>query len=308
MEIDINFIPESREYLKKFVLSNYKDFHLDMNEYRPIKGYGEFPNSSHIVQCMREITHIIGEVFGDLSIPEKFSTSEDLISQAKNFIDHLKSFESYFTEAVEELTSKSRPIPVPIPTIDGNRKRTIEVFEKFVKLAETESNQREGILTKIYSPTDIEKIENVLKRFHSVANQLKNRRKEDGISRETIIIKDEYDVQDLLHGLLKIHFDDIRAEEWNPSYAGSSKRSDFLLKKEKIVIEVKKTRVGLKDKQIGEQLIIDKANYRKHSDCKTLICFVYDPELLIKNPIGIKNDLKEVTTEFSTLVYILPNE
>ncbi|MGH1385271.1 hypothetical protein [Kordia sp.] len=308
MEIDINFIPKSRKYLEKFVHSNYRDFLLDMNEYRPSNGYGEFPNSSYIVQCMREITHIIGGDFSDLSIPEKFSTSEDLILQVKNFIDHLKSFENYFVESVNELTSKSKEIPIPILTINGNRKRTIEVFEKFINLAEIESDQREGILTKIHNPTDIEKVENILKRFHSVVNQLKNRRKEEGIPRNTIKIKDEYDVQDLLHGLLKIHFDDIRAEEWNPSYAGSSKRSDFLLKKEKIVIEVKKTRTNLKDKQIGEQLIIDKANYSKHSDCKVLICFVYDPELLIKNPIGIKNDLKEVSDDFTTLVYILPNE
>ncbi|MBF8151593.1 hypothetical protein ITJ86_16955 [Winogradskyella sp. F6397] len=257
---------------------------------------------------MREITHIIGDVFGDLSIPEKFSSSEDLITQAKTFIDHLKSFESYFIESVEKLNSASKSIPVPIPTIDGNRKRTIEVFEKFVNLAETESNLREEVLTKIYNPTELEKIENLLKKFHSVANQLKSRRKEDGKPRETILIKDEYDVQDLIHGLLKIHFDDIRAEEWKPSYAGSSKRSDFLLKNEQIVIEIKKTRINLKDKQIGEQLIIDKANYRKHSDCKTLICFVYDPELRIKNPIGIINDLKVVSTDFTTLVYILPNE
>ncbi len=268
MEINIDFIPKSREYLKKFVDSNYGGFKSDMNEYRPSNGYGEFPNSSYIIQCMREITLTIGDVFRDLSIPEKFSTSEDLITQAKIFIDHLRSFESYFKESMEELTSEL--VPDPIGEINKNRKRTIEVFEKFVKLAEAESNQREGIITKIQNPTDIEKIENILKRFHFVANQLRNRRKEGGMSRETIIINDEYDVQDLLHGLLKIHFDDIRAEEWNPSYAGSSSRSDFLLKEEKIIVEVKKTRIGLKDKEIGEQLTIDKANYKKHPDCRVL--------------------------------------
>lgn len=307
MEIDINFIPKSRDYLQKFVLANYNDFHSDMNGYRPSQGYGEFPNSTYIVQCMREITHIVEEVFGDLSIPEKFSTSENLIFQAKNFITHLKSFESYFTEAIEELETKSKPIPTPITAIDENRRRTIDVFEKFVQLAETESDEREGILTKIHNPVDTEKIENLLNRFHSIAIQLTNRRNDGGNPRPTIRIKDEYDVQDLLHGLLKIYFDDIRAEEWNPSYAGSSKRSDFLLKNEKIVIEVKKTRSNLKDKEIGEQLIIDKANYRKHSDCKILICFVYDPDSFIKNPIGIENDLKEVSTDFTTLVYIKPN-
>jgi hypothetical protein len=308
MDIDINFIPKSREYLKKFVDSNYREFHSDMNEYRPSQGYGDFPNSSKIVQCMREITHIVGDEFGDLSIPEKFSTSEDLISSAEKFIDHLKSFESYIIQSTEILASELKQIPTPISIIDANRRKTIIVFEKFISLAKTESNKLENILTKIDYPTEIEKIENLLRRFHLVANQILHRRKEEQTPRPTISINDEYDVQDLLHGLLKIYFDDIRAEEWNPSYAGSSKRSDFLLKNEKIVIEVKKTRKNLKDKHIGEQLIIDKANYKTHSDCKTLICFVYDPNFLIKNRTGIINDLKEVTPEFTTLVYIFPKE
>jgi REase_DpnII-MboI len=52
-------------------------------------------------------------------------------------------------------------------------------------------------------------------------------------------MKDEYDVQDSLHALLKLHFDDVRREEWTPSYAGSQSRMDFLLKREKIVVETK---------------------------------------------------------------------
>lgn len=131
---------------------------------------------------------------------------------------------------------------------------------------------------------------NIFDKFHIICRQLKKRHD----SRETLIIKDEYDVQDLLHSLLLLYFDDVRAEEWNPSYAGSSSRQDFLLKKEKIVIEVKKTRSGLKDKQIGEQLLIDINRYKVHPDCKTLICFVYDPEEEILNPKGIEEDLTNV--------------
>lgn len=77
---------------------------------------------------------------------------------------------------------------------------------------------------------------NIFSRFHRVARQLRSRHN----GRSTLEIEDEYDVQDLLHALLQLHFDDIRAEEWTPSYAGKSARVDFLLKKEKIVIEVKK--------------------------------------------------------------------
>ncbi len=82
-------------------------------------------------------------------------------------------------------------------------------------------------------------------------------RYENRENRETLKIEDEYDVQDLLHALLLLYFDDVRTEEWTPSYAGKSSRMDFLLKNERVVIEVKKTRLGLADKELGDQLIID---------------------------------------------------
>ncbi len=130
-------------------------------------------------------------------------------------------------------------------------------------------------------------IEHICNRFHLVARQLRSRYND----RETLNIEDEYDVQDLFHALLTLEFDDIRPEEWTPSYAGSGSRVDFLLKQEQIVVEAKKTRKGLGAKQIGEQLIIDIQRYQSHPDCRTLICFVYDPEGRIANPRGIENDL-----------------
>ena len=123
--------------------------------------------------------------------------------------------------------------------------------------------------------------------------------------RETIDVQDEYDVQDLLYSILQLFFDDVRKEEWTPSYAGNSSRMDFLLKNEKIVIEVKKTRNSMKDKDLSEQLIIDIEKYKIHPDCNQLICFVYDPEGRIVNPIGIVNDLEENNKDF-VKVYINP--
>jgi len=96
-------------------------------------------------------------------------------------------------------------------------------------------------------------LERIFNCFHQVVRQLRNRYD----SRETIDVKDEYDVQDLTHALLKIYFGDIRPEEWTPSYAGSSSRMDFLLKDEHLVIEVKKTRDIMRDKQVEEQFIVD---------------------------------------------------
>lgn len=147
---------------------------------------------------------------------------------------------------------------------------------------------------------NIQLIINLFNRFHLICKQLRERYN----SRETLDVCDEYDVQDLIHSLLCIYFDDIRAEEWTPSYAGSCSRQDFLLKKENIVIEIKKTRKGLQDKQVGEQLIVDIERYRSHPDCKILLCFIYDPDERISNPRGLENDLTKVTDGLNVITVV----
>ena len=139
-------------------------------------------------------------------------------------------------------------------------------------------------------------------RFHLVAKQLRSRRE----NRPTLDVGDEYDVQDLFHALLRIPFDDVRPEEWTPSYAGGASRVDFLLPEIESVVEIKKTRPNLSSKELGEQLIIDIAKYRKHPSCRTLFCFVYDPDGRISNPRGIESDLNSTQDELTVRVLIAP--
>lgn len=166
---------------------------------------------------------------------------------------------------------------------------------------EDESPPAMQTLPKV-EPDDFALVERICTRFHLVAKQLGTRHAQ----RETLHIKDEYDTQYLLHALLHVHFDDIRAEEWTPSYAGSGSRVDFLLKNESIVIEVKKTRSTLKAKDIGAELIVDSQRYRSHPDCNKLFCFVYDPEGWISNPRGLENDLNKQEQGFEMKVIIVP--
>jgi hypothetical protein len=146
-------------------------------------------------------------------------------------------------------------------------------------------------------------IELICEKFHSVARQLRSRYND----RPPLDVQDEYDVQDLIHALLRLFFDDIRPEEWTPSYAGGCSRMDFLLKNEEIVIEIKKTRKGLDAGKLGEQLIVDIARYQAHPSCKTLICFVYDPEGRIANPRGVESDLSGYKEQLAVEVFIRPD-
>ncbi len=139
-------------------------------------------------------------------------------------------------------------------------------------------------------------------RFNAVARQLRARHD----NRPTLNVTDEYDVQDLLHGLLLVFFEDVRAEEWTPSYAGGAGRMDFLLKTEQLVIETKMARQGLNAKKLGDELLIDIGRYKAHGDCKQLVCFVYDPAGHVRNPAAIENDLTKTHDGLPVHVFIRP--
>ena len=57
--------------------------------------------------------------------------------------------------------------------------------------------------------------------------------------------------------------------------------------------------IRFKKKSLQQKiLIIDAQKYQTHPDCKTLICFVYEPEGRIANPRGIE---KYLSKEFNGL-------
>lgn len=169
-------------------------------------------------------------------------------------------------------------------------------------LRATKHDLVEGDLNSAPEQSPILLIEQICLRFHLVARQLRSRHG----GRPTLDTQDEYDVQDLMHSLLHIHFEDVRAEEYTPSYAGKSSRMDFLLKREAIVIELKMTRAGLGPKELSTQLIEDIERYKTHPSCQALVCFVYDPTGLIPNPRGIESDLKRDDSPFPVRVLIRP--
>ena len=138
-------------------------------------------------------------------------------------------------------------------------------------------------------PTSIEELLNIIVNGLPRAMYPLVRRRKDSVA---LSFKSEYDIQDLLHALLRPWIADIRAEEFTPSYAGSTTRMDFLLPAHSLVIETKLVRDRAHAKKIGDELIIDIAHYRVHPKCEKLWCVIYDPDKLIANAGGLKNDLE----------------
>jgi hypothetical protein len=137
-------------------------------------------------------------------------------------------------------------------------------------------------------------------RFRDVERQLKHRHDK----RATLEVKDEYDAQDLIRTLLRVFFDDIRAEEWTPSYAGSASRIDFVLPRFGLAVELKHARKSLSTKELGEQLIVDIHKYQQDERVRHLVCLVFDHEGLFDNPRGIESDLSKPQGRLAVTVRI----
>src|ERR1019366_3486285 len=141
-----------------------------------------------------------------------------------------------------------------------------------LRIEENRRNPGEKMEADIHSATA--RLVQLADSFHRAALRLRTRHG----GREPLLINDEYDVQDLFAALLETRFEDVRREEWGPSYAGGATRVDFFLKNESVLFETKMMRDGLSDRGVGEELIIDITHYKQRPECKALVCFVYDPE------------------------------
>jgi hypothetical protein len=143
-------------------------------------------------------------------------------------------------------------------------------------------------------------LERLARRLPQIADPLRHRRE----PKLPLTLDDEYDVQYLLHALLFAFFDDVSAEVVTPPYAGGSSRIDFVLGNEQIGVEVKKTRPGLNERELGDQLAIDIIRYLNYPECKTLVGIVYDPDRHIRNPKRVEKDLSKKINEMLVHVFI----
>lgn len=151
-------------------------------------------------------------------------------------------------------------------------------------------------------PAAVDVVVRICDRFHVAARRMRTRREQ----RQPLVMDDEYDVQYLLGAILDIHFDDIEREGPVPGHAGAGSRIDFVLRRERIAIEVKRTRPSLTAGKTGEALLVDIARYEQRDTVDTLIFFVYDPESLIDNSPGLVHDIESRPSRLKIRVLVRP--
>lgn len=175
-----------------------------------------------------------------------------------------------------------------------------------IKYYEENPEQFSTIMNRPHIESALARIQQAMRMFDTSAKILANRRK----GKDVLEIKDEYDVQDILHCILKPQFPDITPEEHTPQIGKGEKRIDLVIPSARIVIEIKALfDVGRTLKMVDE-LKVDIESYHSHSSCSTLIAFIYNPLLRMEDPNRIIADLSGTRTKgnhtFEVIVEIFP--
>jgi hypothetical protein len=269
---------KTRELIQKI-----QKFHDDLETHYYLWGQSLHPSLPEYplknVEELRKQTNNLARQLGALR-PYIDQLSPSTILRAAG-----QEWDAYDSAASNDVAvRKGASISAVLPQLQQilGRLEAMDLESEFSLLSATE---QQSVIAQA-NATSLSMAKFICAKFHVAAKQLEDRYE----NRPTLRIKDEYDVQDLLHVLLRVHFEDIR-----PSYAGTSSRVDFLLKSEQIVIEAKITRPGRGNKEIANELTIDVARYRSHHDCKKLICLIYDAGGVIKNPRGFQADLTQLS-------------
>ncbi len=177
----------------------------------------------------------------------------------------------------------------------SERKQDEKLLERFAAWKRTTA-----IEARASEEDVVARIKEVLSRFHFYAKLTL----QEKIENETKSVLEPV-VQRAVHGILKLHFDDIRSEELVPSFAGGGSRIDLFLRDEKIGIEIKVANDKNKDRAIGEQLLVDIGRYAEHANCEVLLCFIYDPRGLLQNPHGLIKNLEEQSRKNGLRVHVV---
>jgi hypothetical protein len=122
-------------------------------------------------------------------------------------------------------------------------------------------------------------LESLLRRLTHVARQLRSRQGD----RPPFRVEDERDLEDLVRALLAVPFDDVIPESRTPRYA-SGRRTDFLLGGGALALTVKRSAAADDERRLAAELAEDAACYQALPRCRSLVCFVFDPEGRLPDP------------------------
>lgn len=122
-----------------------------------------------------------------------------------------------------------------------------------------------------------------LRSFQDIRGYLQHRR-----TAKTLQLSSEAELQDILYVMLRPIINDLVPEQPIQSTTRQYSIGDFRSNQLQLVIEAKLVRDKAHGKSIKKELHEDIGECKVDPTCKYLIFFIYDPQVLIESPSGLR--------------------
>lgn len=257
-------------------------------------------NNSHIVKQLRNLKNDIPRLreLHPKSYEDEFSRWKEsvagcILTALDNDTDHplYKRMNKLFSDGQSNAPVFRRHYlkPAELAGVESIIENVILLLEDNIKSNSYISTDKMSILKDIFL------------NFHKFAQQLRVR--QNGAN--PIYIGNEYALQDFVHAILRLHFQNVQNEVSLSEYCGKESRIDFVLKDERIGIEVKFASDNLIDSRLRHQVIEDKEQYIKSGQFDVIVFFIYDPQMVLNKP-EVFYDIEEQTEKCDIKVVVAP--
>lgn len=123
---------------------------------------------------------------------------------------------------------------------------------------------------------------------------------------EEWLIKDEYDVQDILWLMLRPYFDDLRYEEYLPKVGRSGHRYDIGIPQLATVVEAKYIRKTSDFQKIVDEVGKDSAQLQPQSAFTRMVVFVYDETCSVEHHSWTRDALEQIALVQEAIIVSAP--
>ncbi len=246
---------EQIKYLKEFVSHADKWFSLNnisnLNSSQMEKAYKKNKNSLSIKWG------VVEEILKSLDINYKGEIFDRQSKRTKNgnfFIDGFIGIDYY---------------PVQISNLEKLKTICLGAIEKL----------KTGFLVRANILPDLSLLLSILNSTPDVIGKWKHRRQ----GKDTVEIKDEYDIQDFLYAMLRGAFPTLQYENPTKKTGLTSNIADFTIEDLGLFLEVKYIANQQGAKRAQKECKEDIISYGKQDTCNKIIFFIYDPNKCIAN-------------------------
>jgi len=255
----------------------------------PIKGISATTNiykfSGLYLAAKEDLHKLLQDKYSQSDLKQKYFLSKIEASLKDQLLKDIKSDN---TDSIAVLIKKIlKPESIIKNELDNALKNIAQITIDVQNQIILEDLEETLLITKYNDKTAEEIVRDILNNFgNAIQKIIKNRRSDHS----NFLIKDEYDVQDILYVILKSIFPKLREEDPIPKVGAKSSKIDLILREEKILIEVKMIKANDSNEiKFIDQLKIDFESYHECKWLDKLFCFVYDPYKKTKDIISFKD-------------------